>query len=179
MDDERRLERFVREVLIQKDMVLLYIPGVILVLSSRWALERVRMIGSNFVASDAKVDTVLGTKMFWSSIRFEEPGRGASNIACAWIAEVENHSTIEMAARALKHAVRCNDNACEHALTHEHSVVHGVHQFRMTRVCHTTNNFRPGVCHDKHWESFIGFCLIRWIFVRGGHNYSLAPLHID
>ena len=90
MADELRVDLLVREQLFRKDILLLYILGVILVLSTRWALERCRTHGSDHVASDAKVDTVHGMHVYWSSIRFPDEDGGPSNIAVAWIAPFEN-----------------------------------------------------------------------------------------
>lgn len=175
MDDQTRLDRLVREVLIKRGVVLLYIPGVIIVVSTPWALERVREFGGAYVASDAKVDTVHGATSFWSSIRFAEGGGAASNIAAAWIAPVENAETIEMGAAALKKNVRCTQSGCEHRSVSEHSEVDGqpgVMKYEQWVECHEQNEFKPRVAIDKHWPSFRGFA------AAGYGPASLCRFHI-
>ena len=73
--DLARVDTLVREQLIQRQLVLLYIPGYLLALSTPFALERARCDGQWMVVSDAKVDTVQGVTSKWSSIR----GKSADN----------------------------------------------------------------------------------------------------
>lgn len=56
MSDGQRVDLLVRAQLVQRQLVLRYVPGNILVLSTPWALERAANEGQLMVASDAKVD---------------------------------------------------------------------------------------------------------------------------
>ena len=76
MADGERVDLLVRTQLVQRQLVLLYIPGYILVLSSPWCLERARTEGRHMICSDAKVDTVTGERSKWSTIRRRSPYAG-------------------------------------------------------------------------------------------------------
>ena len=66
MDDATRIDMLVRCHLIQRGMVLLYVPGVQLVLTTSWALERARE--ARMASIDAKVDVVTGARSKWTSV---------------------------------------------------------------------------------------------------------------
>ena len=102
-----------REV-VQRQLVLLYVPGHTLVLSTPWALERARVDGADMVGSDAKVDTVTGVVSKWSSIRGRTK-RGLSAPFVVWIGPEENSTTIGDAATGLAVNVACSEVNCDHA----------------------------------------------------------------
>ena len=155
--DLHRVDRLVREVLIQRQLVLYYVPGEILVLSTPFLLERAHCDGQNFVVSDAKVDTVAGLQWKWSSIR------GKSDIDhmsitlpyVVWMAPNENRETVALGATALRNAVRCSDPECDHAFQLEYNF-DGRGGFKMTRS-RCTPSFSPAVGLDKHMPSYQGF----------------------
>ena len=131
MSDATRVDLLVRGQLVQRQMVLLYIPGHILVLSTPWALERARTDGAQAVASDAKVDTVAGVQSKWSSIRGKTQ-RYLSAPYAVWIGPEENAVTVYRGAEALAVNVACSDAGCDHSFI----VTYGVDgSIRMRRRC--------------------------------------------
>ena len=66
MDDATRIDMLVRCHLIQRGMVLLYIPGMQLVLTTPWALEQARL--ALMISVDAKIDSVTGARSKWTSV---------------------------------------------------------------------------------------------------------------
>jgi hypothetical protein len=151
MSDVTRVDLLVRCQLVQRQLVLLYIPGHILVLSTPWALERARTDGKLMVASDAKVDTVAGVVSKWSSIR-TKTARGLSVPNAVWISPEENGTTVEEGATALAVNVACDKPDCDHAFIIEYRSDGSIH---MRRRCKRW--YAPAVCIDKHLPSFHGF----------------------
>ena len=153
-DDISRIDRLVRQHLIQRQYVLYYIPGEMLVLSTPFLLEHARCDGQDMVVSDAKVDTAPDTK--WSSIRakstVEYSGRTVPLVV--WISPKENAHTVATGAGALRNAVACSEPNCDHRFLF-HFNFDGQQGFKMTRIC--TPYFSPAVCIDKHMPSFRGF----------------------
>ena len=152
--DVQRVDNIVRLPLIQRQYVLLYLPGYILVLSTPFALFLAAKHGRNMIISDAKVDTVTGGTLKWSSIRGPKVGSATTQPYAVWISPVENQNTIAMGAGALRDAVACSDPTCNHNFKMEHNF-EGNGSFRMTRVC--MGDYGPAVCIDKHIPSFLGF----------------------
>ena len=108
MDDATRVDMLVRCHLIQRGMVLLYIPGQHLILTTPFALERTRIDGRFMVATDAKVDTVTGIRSKWTSVRFRTP-RGLSQPGVVWIAPEETAEVIERGVRVLQRNMLYHD----------------------------------------------------------------------
>ena len=144
IDDATRCDLLVRKHLIQRDLVLLYNPGVILVMATPWSLELAREHGVNFVTTDAKVDTVTGARIKWTSIRCKK------GPLALWIAPEENSETIEMGATALAVNLRCSQPGCSHSVIT--SWAHG--SYCRTLSCQRW--WRPSFCIDKHIPSFRG-----------------------
>ena len=87
LPDPVRVDLLVRSHLVQRQMVLLYEPGQMLVLSTPALLEMA--CGAKMVSSDAKIDTVAGVQSKWSSIRGKTPC-GLSAPFAVWIGPEEN-----------------------------------------------------------------------------------------
>lgn len=160
MNDGTRVDLLVRTHLVQRQQVLLYVPGQILVLSSPWALEVARTDGADMVVSDAKNDTVKGVQSKWSSIR-TKTACGLSAPLAVWIGPHETAETIRMAATALALNVACKKASCDHAFI----VTYGSddQSIRMHRRCWVQpagppkSTYGPSVGIDKHMPSFRGF----------------------
>ena len=166
--DELRVDQIVRERLIQRQCVLLYEPGGILVLTSPAALEAAFESGRRDVASDAKVDVVTGMKVKWSTIRGRSVRGGRWVPFIIWISEHENTETVTAAARALRNAVRCSDPACMHDWQCTFS---SSGSFKMERTCAIKSYAPRHVCVDKHMPSIAGF---RAVF----GTISLCTFHV-
>ena len=145
MSDGQRVDLLVRAQLVQRQLVLRYVPGNILVLSTPWALERAANEGQLMVASDAKVDTVTGVPSKWSSIRCKVP-------LAVWIAPNEDSSTVYEGATALANNVACSAPNCDHAFFVDYGADGSI---TMRRRCQRW--YAPAVCIDKHLPSFHGF----------------------
>ena len=167
--DEGRIDELVRTKLIPAQAVLLYRPGEIIVMSAPCALEAAFEGRERPVASDAKVDTVTGGKVKWSTIR-GKTREGVWVPYAIWIAEKENAQTVELATRALQKAVRCEDPNCPHTWRKEYKYEDDdpeqpgsppkLIEFRMERMCErpAQERFCPAyACVDKHYPSIIGF----------------------
>ena len=144
------MDILVREQLIQRHFVLLYLPGYMLVMSSEFALERARHDGSKMVISDAKIGTVEGLKWKWSSIRGKCHRTQKTQPYAVWISPVENKQTICLGAKTLREAVRCEDHNCDHHFIIEYGFDGHDDGFRSKRCCCATNNWAPAVVIDKH-----------------------------
>ena len=129
LPDPVRLDLLVRSHLVQRQMVLLYEPGQMLVLSSPALLEMA--CGAKMVSSDAKIDTVAGVQSKWSSIRGKTLC-GLSAPFAVWIGPEENQETIRQGAVALAVNVRCSRSSCDHALRITYG---GDGSIRMHRRC--------------------------------------------
>jgi len=151
MSDATRVDLLVRGPLCQRQMVLLYIPGVILVLSTPWALERARVDGAEAVCSDCKVDTVAGVQSKWSSIRGRTK-RYLSAPFVVWIGPQEHAGTVYMGGEALAVNVACSEQTCDHAFIVDYGKDGSIRQRRRCRRW-----YRPMVTIDKHMPSFDGF----------------------
>ena len=148
MDDATRIDKLVRCHLIQRGMILLYLPGVQLVLTTPWALEQARL--ARMISTDAKVDTVTGVRSKWTSIRFKTR-RGLSAPGCVWIAPDETAETIERGTNALACNLRCNEASCPHTALE----TYGADGRYERRLCCSRWWF-PSVVIDKHIPSFHG-----------------------
>ena len=161
--DRNRVDLIVRRHLIQRQFVLLYIPGYILVLSTPFALELASMDGRNMVVSDAKCDTVANDTFKWLSIRGPSKGGAPTQPYAIWLSPIENHETIAAGAGALRDGVACLHPNCDHKFRMDYNTT-GQGSFRMTRVC--KSDYAPAVCIDKHMPSFKGF-----LFAGFGHRF--------
>ena len=150
MDDATRVDVLVRRHLIQRNMVLLYIPGQQLVLTTPWALERARVDGRFMIATDAKVDTVTGVRSNWTSVRFKTL-RGLSVPGTVWIAPKENNETIERGMHAIRCNVHCDSPSCPHTLIETYAP-DGSYERHLS--CELW--WQPACCIDKHIPSFNG-----------------------
>ena len=119
--DAERTHRFVMEVLVPRQLVLLYRPhasegGFSLVLATPWSLARGRCDGWHFVTMDAKHDTQEAGQLRWSSFRCtadDDHGRIGIPITVQ-IADRENEETIKEFALATRAGIACREEGCTH-----------------------------------------------------------------
>ena len=168
IDDATRLDDLVRRHLIPRGMVLLYIPGQQLVLTTAWALEMARLHGRFMIAADAKVDTATGVRSVWTSVRFKTP-YGLSAPGCAWIAPDEPALNMERGITALACNLRCDSPSCPHTLIETHTP-----DGRYERRLCCQRWWQPACMIDKHLPSFNGLQAagLTKIFLCDFHGYN-------
>ena len=168
MDDATRIDQLVRRHLIQRGCVLLYQPGVQLVLTTRWALERARTDGRAFITTDAKVDTVKGIRSKWTSVRCKTE-RGLSAPVGVWIAPDETNERIQHGIMALRRNMRCTSPTCSHTLTEVHRPDGSYERWLSCDLW-----WEPAVCIDKHLPSFNGLMAagLGRLFLCDWHGYK-------
>ena len=168
MDDATRIDQLVRRHLIHRSMVLLYAPGVQLVLSTPWALERARTDGRAFIVTDAKVDTATGIRSKWTSIR-GKTDRGLSVPFAVWIAPDEPSERIECGTMALRRNMRCLSSTCPHTVIEEY---HPDGSYTRRLSCELW--WEPAVCIDKHLPSFNGLVAagLSRLFLCDWHGFN-------
>ena len=167
MDDTQRIDELIRKHLVQRNMVLLYIPGEHLILTTPWALERARVDGKKAVTTDAKVDTVTGVRSKWSSIRCKTP-RGLSVPLVVGISPTETAVSIERLVGALALNVRCSSPSCAHTLVEMHGA-----DGRYERRLSCERWWSPAFTIDKHIPSFTGLhaAQIQNVFLCSYHGF--------
>jgi hypothetical protein len=138
--DAMRVDLLIRAQLVQRQLVLLYRPGIILVLATPWSLERARVDGKDMLAYDCKVDTVAQVPSKWSSFRGRTP-RDLSAPFGTSISPKEDNTTVCMGAIALADNVACSEANCDHAFFVDYGADGSI---RMRRRCKRW--FKPAVC---------------------------------
>ena len=166
MDDTTRIDVLVRRHLIHRNMVLLYIPGEQLVLTSPWALEQARL--ARMVSMDAKCDTTTGVRSKWVSCRFKT-SRGLSAPGCVWFVREEPADTVTRGVTALSCNMRCDDPSCPHTLIVTHSA-----GGRYERRLSCPRWWAPPFVIDKHIPSFHGLLAaqIAQLFLCAWHGFN-------
>ena len=121
LDDWEKLNRAVAEQFVQRGLVLEFEPlgpdcGYV-VLSNEWALNLASKYGRNIAGTDAKHDTTIDCRSYWSSIRFPTPFGWYP--ACAWISPDETGERLLCAFKAYYLNVPCGRSDCDHSIVEE------------------------------------------------------------